>query len=543
MNLKDNIYNTLKELVAVPSISGTEGENIISKKIYNMLKDIPYFKANKDNCGLEAIEQDALGREFIWAIVNGEKHSKNTLILNAHFDVVDVEEFGHLKSVAFDIEECTKRINELIIDKDAIKDFESGEWIFGRGTADIKSGIATFIEITRELSEKRNFNGNLLLLFVPGEESNSEGMIASIPFLLSLQEEKGYNYVGAVVAECSIPKSEDEKFKRIYMGSVGKIMPLFFCVGKETHVGEPYKGINPTTLVSEINRLLEANPDFCDRVNGQTTPPPMALKQMDLKKLYSVQSPLFAVAYYNFLTLNRSEEKLTNDLKALANRAFENVINDFKEKRDQFIKMSNREVEYSKVEPYVITYKELLSQVKDKENKFENYIKEKIEIWKKEKLDNQSIAINIVRETYEKYQNKRPMIIISFIPPYYPHVHLNSSDEKDKNFLAVINRTIQYANDNFQEKIVEDDYFMGISDLSYTRIDDNQNLDTLASNIVGYGVTYDLHLQDLRKLNIPGVVFGGEGKDIHKSTERLNINYSLSIIPELYKYIIYSILK
>jgi arginine utilization protein RocB len=527
----------------MPSVTGTKEENSIANKIYDMLSNIPYFKENEENYGLCTIEKDPLERKFIWAIVNGKEESKDTLILTGHIDVVEAEGFGHLKSVAFDLEECTKRINELDLDEEALRDFKSGKWIFGRGTADMKAGIATDIEIIRELSENRNFKGNLLFLGVPGEESNSEGMIASVPFLLNLQEKSGYNYVGAIVSECSIPKSEYEKFKRIYIGSVGKIMPLFFCVGKETHVGESLKGLNPNALVSEINRLLEANPDFCDKVNSKTTPPPMVLKQMDLKELYSVQSPLFAVAYYNLLTLNRSEEKLINELKDLAFKAFNNVLNDLKEKRQRFLEMCCEETQYIEVEPYVITYKELLSKVKEKEENFENYIKEKVRIWQKEKLDSQTISVNIVRETYEKYEGKRPMIIVSFIPPYYPHKHLDDGNEKSRRFIDIINHTIQYANENFNETIIKDDFFMGISDLSYTGIDSNQDLDNLASNIVGYGITYDLNLEALSKLNIPGVVFGGEGKDFHKSTERLNVLYSLKVVPELYKYVIGSILK
>lgn len=529
--------------MATPSISGTKGENITSEKIYKILEHMTYFKDNNNNFGFGIIDEDPLERKFVWALVNGKEKSNDTLILTGHLDVVDVEEFGHLKSIAFDIEECTKRINELKLDKNTIKDFESGEWIFGRGTADMKCGIATDIELIREFSEKRDFKGNLLFLAVPGEESNSEGMIAAVPFLLNLQEEKGYNYVGAIVSECSIPKSEDEKFKRLYMGSVGKIMPLFFAVGKETHVGESLKGLNPNTLVSEINRLLEGNPDFCDKSKDTTTPPPMCLKQTDLKELYSVQSPLYAAAYYNVLTLTMSEEKLMDDLKSLASTAFQNVIRSVKEKREKFIEKYSTENQYIEVEACVMTYKELLVEVKNKNKNFQNYIKEKVEIWKKEKKDNQIIAINIVKETYEKYENKRPMIIISFIPPYYPHKYLENVNEKNNKFIDIINETIQYADEKFNEKIIKDDFFMAISDLSYTGIEGDGDLNNLASNIVGYDVNYTLPLESLKKLNIPGVVFGGEGKDFHKYSERLNVPYSLNVVPELYKHMIYSLLK
>lgn len=543
MTLSDKVYSTLKELVAAPGVSGTESENLTSEKIYSILSEIPYFQNNKKNFGMELIEEDPYGRSFVWGVVHGKEQSNNTLILTGHLDVVEVEEFGHLKPVAFNIEECTKRISELNLDKEALRDLESGEWIFGRGTADMKYGIALDIEMLRELSEKRNFKGNLLFLAVPGEESNSEGMIASVPFLLKLQEERGYDYCGVIVSECSIPDNENDKLKKLYMGTVGKIMPLFFCVGKETHVGESLKGLNPNALVSEINRLLEYNPDFSDQVNDTITPPPTCLKQLDLKELYSVQTPLYAAAYYNILTLSISEDKLMGDLKELSLKAFNNVLDLLREKRDKFIKKSPDKVQYIEVEPCVMTYEELLMEVKAKVKDFDKYIKDKVELWKKEKIDNQTIAINIIKETYEKYNNKKPMIIVSFIPPYYPHKYLQGIDDKSKRFIEVIDETIELAEKKFCEKIIKKDFFMAISDLSYTGTKGSKNLDHLSSNIVGYDINYKLPLDCLDKLNIPGIVFGGEGKDFHKYTERLNVPYSFNVVPELYKNIIFSLLR
>ncbi|MCH5138856.1 hypothetical protein JMF89_16950 [Clostridiaceae bacterium UIB06] len=267
------------------------------------------------------------------------------------------------------------------------------------------------------------------------------------------------------------------------------------------------------------------------------------MKQTDLKELYSVQSPLLAAAYYNVLTLNRSEAELIDDLKDLGFKAFNNVLEELKEKREKYMKMYSEECQYIEVEPYVMTYKELLSEVKVKDKNFDSYIKEKVKLWRKEKKDSQTISINIVKETYERYEHKRPVIIVSFIPPYYPHKHLHNRDEKSEKFIDTINKTIQYADEKFNEKIIKDDFFMGICDLSYTGMDEKLDLDSLSSNIVGYGINYDLPLEALNKLNIPGIVFGGEGKDFHKSTERLNVPYSLKVVPELYRYLITSLLK
>lgn len=543
MTLSDKIYDTMEKLVSIPGISGTESENLAAKKIYEMLSEIEYFKSNKGNFGIEDIEEDVYKRKFVWALVEGNESSKNTLILTGHFDVVGIEEFGELRPIAFNIKECTKRIKELSLNEEALKDLQSGEWIFGRGTADMKYGLALDIELIRELSEQRNFKGNVLFLAVPGEESNSEGMVAAVPFLSKLEEEKRLDYCGVIISECCIPKNEEEKIKRIYMGTVGKVMPLFFCVGKETHVGEPLKGLNPNLLVSEINRLLECNSNFSDEVNTTITSPPTCLKQSDLKELYSVQTPLYAVSYYNVLTLKTSEDELMDKLKDLSFRAFNNVLENLEEKREGFIKKSKEKVQYIEVKPCIMTYEELLDKVKVEFKNFDEYIKEKVELWKKEKKDNQTIAINIVKETYEKYSSKNPIIIVSFIPPYYPHKYLQGEDDKSKRFIEAIDGTIEFAENKFNEKIIKEDFFMGICDLSYTGIKENKNLNSLAHNIVGYDINYKLPLEHLERLNIPGIVFGGEGKDFHKYTERLNVPYSFNVVPELYKKMIYSLLK
>ncbi|MBP1743548.1 MAG: peptidase [Firmicutes bacterium] len=543
MELKDKIYVTLKQLVAVPSISGTVGEKHAAEKIYEMIGDMPYFKARSAKYGFEAMDGDPSGRAFVWAMVDGEEESLDTVLLNAHLDVVDIEGYGHLQPVAFDIEECTKRIGELELDEEARLDLESGQWIFGRGTADIKSGIASFIEIIRDLSESRKFKGKVLFLAVPGEESNSEGMISAIPFLLKLQKEEGINFVGAIISECSIPKNDNEDFKRIYMGSVGKIMPMFFCAGKETHASEPFQGLNPVSLVSEISRRLEENTDFCDSVGSQTTPPPVVLRQTDLKRHYSVQTPAYAVSYFNMMTLTKTVTQLTEDLADLAMEAFVKVLMDTEEKRYIFGEISGEDIRYSEIEPCVMTYRSLLAKVRDIDIEFHNRLEGKIGTWKNLNMDSQTIAINIVKETFESYTKKRPMVVISYIPPYYPHMLLDGSSEKGEGLIKAIDDMIKYASDKFGEKIVKEQFFMGISDLSYTGIGDDQDIESLSSNIVGYGSSYDLQLEALSMLDIPAVVFGGEGKDIHKNTERLNKRYSLEVVPELYKKVIFSLLK
>jgi len=542
MNIKDKIMNTLLELVSVPGIAGTKSEGLTAEKTLNILKDIPYFQHHHENLNLIKIKSDPLNRSFVSALFCSSKPSKKTIILTGHLDVVDIEDYGHLKELAFNPIELKKRIKELPLDKDAINDLESGDYIFGRGTADMKFGLALHIELLRELSLRDDFEGNILFLAVPGEESNSEGMLAAVPHLLKLNKKYGYKYIGLFVSECCIPKEIGDETKRIYLGTAGKVMPLFLFVGKETHVYESFSGLNPNLLATELNRLLELNPDFCDINKGNITPPPTCLKQTDLKELYSVQTPLMAASYYNVLTLNLSIDELIEKLKNLCFQAFHNTLNIIEKSVNKFASISNRNSLREEFEPKVLTYEEVYKKVKETlGDKFDTYIQGKIEQWINENMDLQTIAINIMKETYLNYSDKSPAIIIGFAPPYYPDKHLMENKTDDMVLLKIIDNILEYAKDKFNTNIEKDHYYMALCDLSYTGITNKKGLNTIASNILGINKSYNLPVDELSQLDIPSIAFGGFGKDFHKFSERLNISYSFEVVPNLYEKAIYEL--
>ncbi|MEL5864596.1 M20/M25/M40 family metallo-hydrolase [Clostridium cochlearium] len=542
MNIKDKIMNTLLELVSVPGIAGTKSEGLTAEKTLSILEDIPYFQQHRENLNLIKIKSDPLNRSFVSALFCSSKPSKKTIILTGHLDVVDIEDYGHLKELAFNPIELKKRIKELPLDKDAINDLESGDYIFGRGTADMKFGLALHIELLRELSLRDDFEGNILFLAVPGEESNSEGMLAAVPHLLELNKKYGYKYIGLFVSECCIPKEIGDETKRIYLGTAGKVMPLFLFVGKETHVYESFSGLNPNLLATELNRLLELNPDFCDINKGNITPPPTCLKQTDLKELYSVQTPLMAASYYNVLTLNLSIDELIEKLKNLCFQAFHNTLNIIEKSVNKFASISNRNSLREEFEPKVLTYEEVYKKVKETlGDKFDTYIQGKIEQWINENMDLQSIAINIMKETYLNYPDKSPAIIIGFAPPYYPDKHLMENKTDDMVLLKIIDNILEYAKDKFNTNIEKDHYYMALCDLSYTGITNKKGLNTIASNILGINKSYNLPVDELSQLDIPSIAFGGFGKDFHKFSERLNISYSFEVVPNLYEKAIYEL--
>lgn len=544
MKIEDSINETLKRLVYVPSISGTEAENLAAEKIFEILMEIQYFKVNKDSVRMHNIEGDKYNRCFVTALLKGKNDSKRTIILTGHFDVVGIEEFGHLKEYAFDMDEFTKRAGEVNLNIEAKNDLESGDWLFGRGTADMKYGIALDIEILREMSTKIDLEGNILFLAVPGEESNSEGMLAAVNYLAELQNDDGYDFCGLINAECCFPKAPGDDEKKVYLGTCGKVMPVFFCVGKETHACTPFEGLNPNLIISHINSLMELNTDFCDAVGNDVTPPPTCLKQTDLKDLYSVQTPLYAAAYYNCISLVMDGNKVLKKLKSVADKAFNDSMDEVKTNYQEFENLNNGELKrgISQTEAFIISFSELYKCVSEKiGHGFESEMEYLVQEWMKEGYDNQTIGIRLIKETYERYQDKRPMVIVGFIPPFYPDKILNTDSEKDLKLYRAVESTIELAKVKYNVEIKKENYFMGICDLSYTGFKDDR-AEKIHSNMASRS-NYMLPFESLMKIDIPSIVFGGWGKDFHKVTERLNKSYSLKIVPDLYLNLIHEILK
>ena len=206
--------------------------------------------------------------------------------------------------------------------------------------------------------------------------------------------------------------------------------------------------------------------------------------------------------------------------------------------------MSDSKIKHEAAKPIVVTYNELYLKVRASYGKeFDLFVDNKISEWRKTGMDNQVMSLNIIKETYEKYTDKTPMIIIAFAPPYYPDRFPNLDAKEVKPFINAIDELMDYAQSKHNINIKKTNYYMGISDLSYTGISNNSSIKEVYSNMPGSGKFYSLPIRYLEQLDITGIVLGAYGKDMHKYTERLNISYSFDILPDLYQHLINKMFK
>ena len=165
-----------------------------------MRKIEKYFKEHPDNVIIQKLKDDGLHRRNVFALLRGEKDdNRNTIIFHGHTDTVGVEDYGELKQYAFDTDRLKQELLKINLPEDVRSDLESGDYLFGRGACDMKSGDAVFMVIIKHIAEHiKEFSGNILLSLNPVEENLHTGIIEGIDVLEQIKSEFGLRYVLAI---------------------------------------------------------------------------------------------------------------------------------------------------------------------------------------------------------------------------------------------------------------------------------------------------------------------------------------------------------
>jgi arginine utilization protein RocB len=513
---KEGLLQLIKELVHIQSITGSKEEISLALYIQQQLQLLTYFQNNPEHVKLHPTGD---GRFSVAALVKKEG-ATNTVVLVSHFDVVNVDDYGKWKDLAFRPDELTAQFyeNAHVLPEDARADIESGEWLFGRGVMDMKCGVASQLALV-ERAANGLLDGNILLLAVCDEEVNSKGMISTVPLLLEWEEKYNLHYVACLNCEPMFARYPGDSTKYIYTGSLGKILPGFFCYGKEAHAGEPLAGLNANMMTSYITCELELNTDFCEEVEGEITPPPTSLLQRDLKKEYSVQTPHKGVSLYNVFLMEKSIMQITDELRAAAERAARAIEGAYRKQAQQFATLQCSVPQEMSVR--VISFAELLSYAN------QMYGRERIAALTAQGQDERELAISYVDEMVTLCSELAPCIVLFYVPPFYPAV----SSRHHEGIRTVTKCVLTQAWEQYGIAIQEQKYFGGLSDLSYTGL--SQPLDKLSENMPLWGTIYELPLQELQSLHLPVLNIGPVGKDAHKWTERLDVAYATGPLQEL----------
>lgn len=361
----DELLTLTKSLVAIPSVSPSAGENTMAKTVCDWIRRIPYFEEYPGQVWMEPIPGDRFGRNNVFALLKGAGDSDRTVICHGHLDTVPYEDYGSLKEKALACDDLPAAFSALSLPEDMKKDLASGEWLFGRGTCDMKSGDAILMVLLKYLAARRKqMEGNALFLFTCDEEAENNGMMAAVPVISDILMKEGLTPVLALNNDHEGPLYEGDSNRYVYTGTVGKVLVSFYVLGVETHAGRRFEGVSAAAMAARLTKAIDSNPVLSDSCDREFCQPPALLQLKDRKEGYNVQTARSAFLYFNVLLQEKKVKTVLTEWKDIAIQYLSSYLEEQGKKSRAFSARSINPITSIPAKLTVLTYDELCEKAR-----------------------------------------------------------------------------------------------------------------------------------------------------------------------------------
>lgn len=532
-DLRTEIENITNQLVEILSVNGTPGEVAMGDVILAMLRTYPYFRAHPEKVWSRPLPSDPIGRKNLFAWVKGEGTSPKTLIFHAHLDTVGIEEYGHLLDIANHPDDLLRFFQTWDGNPEIREEACSGDWMFGRGAVDMKSGIAVHLANVRYFSEHRDvFDGNILFMVNADEETQNSGIMDALDELIELREREKLHYLAAINTDYTGPLYPGDAHRYLYTGVSGKVLPCFYVFGRETHVGQTLTGIDPTLITSELNLLINHNMDLAERVRGEMVLPPSVLFQRDTRDFYNVQTPAVSLLYFNYMLYENSPARVLDQLRELAEDAVSRVQKHYEREFQRFMAQNALPPSPVNWEMRVYSFEEYVEMLGAQGVEVSALIRRVVS--ENPEMEQRMLSFRIVDEMRKADVYHQPCIVIFFAPPYCPPNDLPMTAENHRDVHQVLQTAIGQVAGEGAAVLTVKRFFPYLSDSCYLASrETDEHLERLTSNFPAWNQSYHVPIEKMRTLNIPALNVGVYGKDAHRWTERVFKPYSFETVPLL----------
>jgi len=555
-------------LTAVPSITDSDDETRFAFFLRDLLADWPYFKVHPERIRLVRTVDDARERYALLASAGTAGRTGDTvptIILTGHYDVVSVENYGALASSAFDPDALSPRLVEALeaeaaaVDsrgglygdalRRALADLRSGEFLPGRGLLDMKAGLAAGLALLEEKasslyfaetnavsvnSEKPNEPGDdgaLVFLAVPDEEGSSHGMLGAVRSLSEILTGWGLRAVAAINLDAAVDQGDGSAGRSVFLGSVGKLHPFALFVGRPTHAGAPFDGVNPALPAAEFARGIECAVGLFDRgqhaVESATTgiqppPPPTILYYRELRDHYDVTTPSAVFVSVNVLTHIDGPGEVLAAVSSLAAASLEAAGAALRSRAAAYSSAAGQAFAPPDREPRVVSWAELERLARQADPASYEAAAERARAAE----DRMAALAAFVAAAVSLAGLEGPAAIVGLAPPYYPRASLDPV--KDAWLMAAIESAVSAMNRHRSTDISIQRFFPGISDMSFLNPGDSPEARRLA------GAACPSGLDPLPAgFSCPVVNIGPWGREYHQRLERVHAGYAFEVLPEL----------
>ena len=551
LNCYQKVEQLTKALVSIKSVNKEPGgETEVAQYIENWYRHLPYFQAHPTQVKCFQSKNDFVVRHSTLAYVKGTKNggSAKTVIMLGHIDTVGIDDYGAIKEYACQPDLLPEKLKQLELSQEVLDDIASGEYMFGRGALDMKSGVAGHMTLIQYFSEHPDLLcGNLVALAECDEEDNSKGMITALDELVALRKSEGFEYIAGINADYSTNYHPGDQNRYIYFGSIGKLLPACAVFGRETHVGQAFGGFDPNLLTAEITREMSLNVDLCDENFGEITVPPISLKQADTKPNYTVQTALDSLSYYNYFTHGASPAQVLENTRKVAEKAMDQVIDRLNVSYEQYCARSH--VAFRKLPWHrrVYLWKEFYDALYAQHGEpFAEAIRQAQQRLNEEDpgMDLRVYSLRVIEEAWKWSTDKSPAVIIFLGSIYSGPIIVSGKTEAERALLDSVEQAIEAVRPEAGVPIKTRMFYPYISDSSFLEVCDTpESLAALGDNMPSWNVKYYHDTEKILQINVPVVNIGAFGKDGHMFTERVDKKHTFENVPNITCLTVLNLLK
>ncbi|HQX09920.1 MAG TPA: M20/M25/M40 family metallo-hydrolase [Thermoflexales bacterium] len=520
------------------SVTNTEGETSFGPWLYDQLAEWPYFRTRPECLRLERTLDDRRERYTVFARVHGA--GRRAVALCGHYDTVDVDGYADLEPYATDPEALLPRLIERLerearsaADLRALADLRSGDYMAGRATLDMKGGLAVGLAVLERFAAQSQLEGNLVFVATPDEEDSSNGMRSAVRQLAELLPEWGIDLEAAINLDSGVGEGDDGK--AVFLGSVGKVLPSVFFVGRPTHAGAPFDGVNAALLAAELTRRVEANPALGDPPGAaeEVAPPPVTLYQTDRRSRYDVTTPATAWCSYNVLTYTRTPADMLDMMLGETRAAMDAALRTLETRAAAYDRVAGAAVHAHAWTPQVLTWAQLEAQARSRgPAAIARMSALRHMLAADPSLDVIGLSQRLIEAAAREAGLAGPAAVLCFASQYYPQVDLGQGP-RAKAFLAAITAGTAAIAASHSTRVRLRRHFPGISDMSFFAPQAAGAVEVVIANTPawGSGLTHDYAAA--ARVGAPIANIGPWGHDYHQATERVNMPYSFEVLPAL----------
>ena len=516
--------------MAISSVSPGPGETVAATEALRLLRAGGLDEAYAES-GLEALAGDPHGRSIAYALIRGAGDS--TVVLLGHLDTVGTSDFGSLEPIALDPDALAGAFEELLAIAPEIAGFAPSDWMYGRGVADMKSGVAATLAVARELAIRNRTTPlpvSVVVVATVDEENESAGAVQSVALLQRLRRAHGLAYVGAINTDYVSARFPGDIARPLYAGTVGKLLPSFFIVGCAGHAGDPFGGLDANLVLAELIRDLCLDPELADIAEGMANAPPISLRATDLKERYDTQLAIGAHLALNLVTVTKEPGRLVEELRERSAAALQSVLDRTGRAKARWRQRAGlMTLDQQATTGTAHTFQEVRDHAAARvgEGALALALEEALATFPAT-YDSRRCTLGLVEVAWRLSGLRGPAVVVYLAPPYYPHLRPRPS-----NLLTAMEEVVA-ANPHLE--LVLEGHFPLLSDLSYLGYQEGAEIAGLIANMPLWGSgprRYSLPLEAIRELDMPVANIGPFGFGVHQAGERVHRLYAFAEVPRL----------